>query len=365
MPDETRIQAAISGAERFLNAWHGRPMRARLSEIADATGEDERADVYGSGERIERLEGRIAEILGAEAAVFMPSGTMAQQIALRIWSDRRGTRTVAFHPTCHLEIHEQKGYQMLHGLHGRLVGDPDRLITLSDLEGIHEPVAALLLELPQREIGGLLPAWDDLVAQTSWARERGVALHLDGARLWQTGPFYQRDHAQIAGLFDSVYVSFYKDLHALAGAALAGDAEFVAEARVWQRRHGGNLVTMHPFVVSAELSLDRWLERIPEYVAHARALAAALGTVEGIEVVPDPPQTPMFHILLRGDRERLADAALAVAEERKVFLFGDPDPTTSPSVQRHEVMVGDATLQLAPEEVAELYADVLARANPR
>jgi hypothetical protein len=122
---------------------------------------------------------------------------------------------------------------------------------------------------------------------------------------------------------------------------------------------------MHPFVVSAELSLDRWLERIPEYVAHARALAAALGTVEGIEVVPDPPQTPMFHILLRGDRERLADAALAVAEERKVFLFGDPDPTTSPFVQRHEVMVGDATLQLGPEEVAELYADVLARANPR
>jgi threonine aldolase len=365
MADEARIKAAIGGAERFLNAWHGRPMRERLWEIADATGEDERADGYGTGERIQRLEGRIAEMLGTEAAVFMPSGTMAQQIALRIWSDRRGTRTVAFHPTCHLEIHEQKGYQLLHGLHGRLVGNHNSLVTLGDLEEIHEPVAALLLELPQREIGGLLPAWDDLVAQTGWARERGIALHLDGARLWEVGPFYDRGHAEIAGLFDSIYVSFYKDLDALAGAALAGDAELVAEARVWQRRHGGNLVTMHPFVVSAELSLDRWLERIPEYVAHARALAAALGTVEGIEVVPDPPQTPMFHILLRGDRERLADAALAVAEERKVFLFGDPDPTTSPFVQRHEVMVGDATLQLGPEEVAELYADVLARANPR
>ena len=225
MADDARIQAAIGGAERFLNAWHGRPMRERLWEIADATGEDERADGYGTGERIQRLEGRIAEILGAEAAVFMPSGTMAQQIALRIWSDRRGTRTVAFHPTCHLEIHEQKGYQLLHGLHGRLVGDPNSLITLGDLEGIHEPVAALLLELPQREIGGLLPAWDDLVAQAGWARERGIALHLDGARLWEAGPFYDRDHAEIAGLFDSVYVSFYKDLDALAGAALAGDAE--------------------------------------------------------------------------------------------------------------------------------------------
>ena len=98
---------------------------------------------------------------------------------------------------------------------------------------------------------------------------------------------------------------------------------------------------------------------------HARALAAALGSVEGIEVVPDPPQTPMFHILLRGDRERLADAAVAVAEERKVFRFGDPDPTTSPSVQRHEVMVGDVTLWLDPDEVAALYTEVLARANPR
>jgi len=146
MPDDARIQAAISGAERFLNDWQGRPMRARLSEIADATGEDERADVYGTGERIERLEGRIAEILGAESAVFMPSGTMAQQIALRIWSDRRGRRTVAFHPTCHLEIHEQKGYQLLHGLHGRLVGDPNRLITLSDLDLADAALAVAVAE---------------------------------------------------------------------------------------------------------------------------------------------------------------------------------------------------------------------------
>src|SRR5512133_3297585 len=65
MPDDARIQAAISGAERFVNAWHGRSMRERLWEVADATGEDERADGYGTGERIQRLEGRIAEILGA------------------------------------------------------------------------------------------------------------------------------------------------------------------------------------------------------------------------------------------------------------------------------------------------------------
>ena len=167
MPDETRIQAAISGAERFLNAWHGRPMRARLAEIADATGEDERADIYGSGERIERLEARIAKILGKEAAVFMPSGTMAQQIALRIWSDRRGTRTVAFHPDVPPRDPRAEGLPDAPRPARPTRRRPDRLITLEDLEGIHEPIAALLLELPQREIGGLLPEWDDLVAQTA------------------------------------------------------------------------------------------------------------------------------------------------------------------------------------------------------
>jgi threonine aldolase len=361
---EERVRAAIAGADRWLNAWHGAPKpRARLEEIAAATAEEERNEHYGSGERIERLEARVAELLGKEAAVFMPTGTMAQPIALRIWSDRKGTKTVAFHPTCHLELHEQKGYQLLHGLHARLVGEQNRLITLDDLEGIREPVAALLLELPQREIGGLLPEWDDLAAQAEWARGRGIALHLDGARLWETGPFYARGYDEIAALFDSVYVSFYKGLGGMAGAALAGDEDLVAEARVWQRRQGGNVVTMHPFVVAAELGLDRLLPRVPAYVEHARALAAALATVDGVEIVPDPPQTPMFHVLLRGSREALSDAALEVAEEKKVFLFGDPGSTTSPSWQRHEVMVGEVTLAIGPEELRELYADVLARAT--
>jgi threonine aldolase len=360
---EERARAAVAGAERFLNAWHGTPRaRERLVALAGGVDEAERGDRYGEGERIERLERRIAELLGKEAAVFMPSGTMAQQIALRIWCDRRGLRTVAFHPTCHLELHEEKGYERLHGLHATLVGDPNRLVTLTDLERLREPVAALLLELPQREIGGLLPAWDDLVAQAAWARAHGVALHLDGARLWEAQPFYARPHADVAGLFDSVYVSFYKGLGGMAGAALAGDAELVSEARVWQRRHGGTLVTMYPYVIAAERALDERLERMSVHLDHARALAAALTTLDGVEVVPDPPQTPLFHLVLRGEHERLVEAALSVAEERKVFLFAEPSSTVSPHWQRHEVMVGEVTLQLEPDEVRELYQEILARA---
>ena len=113
-------------------------------------------DMYGQGELINDFEKQVAELLGKPAAVFMPSGTMAQQIALRIHADRLHTPHVAFHPTCHLEIHEQKGYQVLHGLHSVLVGSPQRLMAIDDLKAIKEPLAALLLELPQREIGGVL-----------------------------------------------------------------------------------------------------------------------------------------------------------------------------------------------------------------
>lgn len=234
--DATRErEEAFQRCERFLFGHGPQWPRAVLADLAAEAGPDEQPDRYGEGSLINDFERDIATLLGKEAAVFLPSGTMAQQIALRIWAERGRNSTVAFHPTCHLEIHEQKGYELLHGLHGRLVGERSRLITLDDLCKTPGPLAALLLELPQREIGGQLPPWSDLEAQTAWAREQGAAVHMDGARLWESGPFYGRSYAEIAGLFDSVYVSFYKGIGAIAGAALAGPAAFIAEARLWSR----------------------------------------------------------------------------------------------------------------------------------
>jgi len=124
-------------------------------------------------------------------------------------------------------------------------------------------------------------------------------------------------------------------------------------------------VPMFPYVVAAETALDERLERMPVYLEHARAIAAALATVDGVEVVPDPPQTPLFHVHLEGGHDALADAALSVAEEHRVFLFADPSSTSSPRRQRHEVMVGDVTLALSPDEVRDLYAEIVERAAGR
>ena len=278
--------------DRFLFG-HGlqRP-RAVLADLAEEAGADEEPDRYGQGSLISDFERDIAVLLGKEAAVFLPSGTMAQQIALRIWSEHKRT----------------------------------------DLHATPGPLAALLLELPQREIGGQLPSWSELEAQTTWAHDQGAAVHMDGARLWESGPFYARSYAEIAGLFDSAYVSFYKGIGAIAGAALTGPAAFIAEARLWQRRHGGNLVQLYPFVLSARANLRRRLEKFGAYSQRALAVARVLCSIPGISVKPDPPQTNMMHVYLRCDAEALMEACAEIAQTERVLLFRRLIPTGVPGV---------------------------------
>jgi threonine aldolase len=326
----------------------GRDVLLALAETTEAGLEQ---DHHGAGDVVERLERRIAGMLGFEAAALMPSGTMAQQIALRIWCDRAAHRRVAFHPTCHLELHERFAYRELHGLTSHLLGHEERLFTLEDLEGIPEPVAAILFEFPQREIGGQLPAWDDLVAMTSWARQRNIRLHMDGARLWESKPFYGKEYAEIAELFDSVYVSFYKILGGIAGAALAGPDDVIDEARVWQRRHGGDLIHPYPLALSAELGLDRHLPRMGDYHTKAVEIASVLAELPDVTVTPDPPHTNMMHVFLEGDRERLIAAAARVAEDRDVELFTSPGDSTVPGIRRWELTVGESALEFSADGV--------------
>jgi threonine aldolase len=348
------------GCERWLAQRRPATAAELLRAAADSLATDVRPDNYGEGEVVENFERQIAGLLGKDAAVLMPSGTMAQQIALRIHCDARGIDTVAFHPTCHLELHEHAGYAHLHGLKVELVGDRDRLIELEDLEALHAPIGALLIELPQREIGGRLPEWDDLVRQIEWARAQGTATHLDGARIWESAPYYQRPHAEIAALFDSVYVSLYKGLGGFAGSLLAGTEDVVAAARVWRRRHGGTLWKLFPFAAAAQRGLDELLPQMPDFLEHARGLAASLRDVPGITVVPDPPQTPLFHLHLRGDRLALQERALDLAQERRVWLFHQLQPSVVPNVSKLELNIGEPALAITPQLAAEMFALVTA-----
>jgi threonine aldolase len=354
----TRQLQLRASCTRFLNV-HGQPQPA--DQLAEILAMDVAGDRYGTGGVVAELESTVADLLGKPAALFFPSGTMAQQIALRIHADHRASRTVAFHPTSHLELHEDKAYQRLHGLVGRTVGDARSLLTLDDLEGIDEPLAALLLELPQREIGGRLPAWDDLCAQVGWARASGAAAHLDGARLWDIQPHYDRPYAEIAALFDTVYVSFYKLLGGISGACLVGEPDVVAQARAWRHRHGGQLFGLWPYAASSLAGLRTRLPRVGQYVAHAQAIAAVLRDVPGVTVVPDPPVTPMMHLLLDVDAEQFRATTVAIAEDEGLWTWPGCYPTDDPARQAVELTVGDATMQFTPEEVAGVIGRLLGR----
>jgi threonine aldolase len=316
---------------------------------------DTAVDRYGDGGVVAELEEEVAEVLGLPAAVYLPSGIMAQQTALRVHADRRGRRTVVYHPQSHLDVHEGRALERLQGLVGRPAGDRARLLLRTDLDAVAEHPAALLVELPQRDLGGPLPPWGDLVAQVTWARERGAAAHLDGARLWEAAAGYGRSPADVAALFDTTYVSFYKGIGALAGCCLAGPGDVVAEVREWRRRMGGTLFGLWPGAASALSCLRRRLPLFPGYLARAREIAAAVHDLPGVTVVPDPPQTPMLHLLFRTSAEQFAAAARTLAEGG-LWTWERAAPTADPGVQRVELSVGDATMALPVEEARRALA---------
>jgi threonine aldolase len=322
---------------------HGPPtsLKARLANLVSAMDESDDQDLYGSGHDIRAFEVELAAMFGKDAAVFMPSGTMAQQIALRIWCERSSDFTVAFHPSAHLEFAEQLGYQYLHGLKRLQFGVPEmlghRALEVSDFRMLGKRPGAVLIELPYRPLGGVLPCWQSMSDLRDWARGAGVPLHLDGARIWQCADAYRKSYAEIGEMFDSVYVSFYKDIGALCGAALIGDARFIDEARLWQRRHGGNLYTQAPFVVSARQRLREVLPKLPSWNVRARELAERLDRHPRIRVNPYPPAVNFFAVHFEGNDKTLLEAHHALAERTGTFLFDGLRPDAVPGFCRTEV----------------------------
>ncbi|MBK9115573.1 MAG: threonine aldolase [Betaproteobacteria bacterium] len=322
------------------------------------------ADRYGDGTLAGAFEAKVAALLGKDAGVFMPSGTLAQQAALAIWCERAGLPHFAMHATAHLELHEYRAYARLSRLSALLLGPRERPTLPADLAACPERIAALLVELPAREIGGQLPTWDDLVELAAVARARGVRLHMDGARLWEAREAYApRTYAEICALFDSVYVSFYKGIGALSGALLAGDAAFVAEARVWRRRYGGTLSQLHPYIASAAMRIDAQLAKMPAYRARALALAKALAAIPGLRILPSPPQVNMFHVHIDAPAPALATARDRLAAEDGVWLAGGFAEAATPGWSVTEIYVGDNLLALADADVAAWFARLVGLAR--
>jgi threonine aldolase len=315
-------------------------------------------DVYAERGTVERVEAEVRELLGKPAAAFFPSGIMAQQAALRVWCDRTGSKRVAIPDISHLLMHEDDGPRRLHGFEFEHLTTERRPATAADLRALSPGLGAALIELPLRDAGCLLPSWEELTELSAAARELGVPLHADGARIWESQPFWDRPLPEIAGQVDSMYVSFYKGLEGLAGAALVGPEDFIEEARRWRKRMGGTLFHLTPFAVSALVGLRDRLPHMAEYAAWARQLAAAL-TERGLTCKPEPPHTNTFLVYAKGDPDAIVERAIAFMEDKKIAPCGGWYPAQIPGWAMCELAAHDAALAHDPKQVAEWIAEIV------
>ncbi|KAF2161701.1 hypothetical protein M409DRAFT_69517 [Zasmidium cellare ATCC 36951] len=278
-------------------------------------------DFYGTGKHKSNFEQHIAKLLGKERALFFITGVQAQLAALISYCDRVPNYRVGWHVSSHLESAERDAYQHLYKLKRILLGEsPDEHPTVNEIKEVLSRTescrpAAILIEVPNRTLGCKTYSFEELQAISQACRQANVKLHCDGARLWEIEPYYQskagKSIADICALFDSVYVSFYKGLGGAAGAMLlSNDSDLIEEAKVWQRRTGGNVFTLMYQIIDCERGFNefyggfkaRW-KKMTDIADGVHKATAKYRTKDGLPYVqfnPEEPTCCQAHTVFQG-----------------------------------------------------------------
>ena len=270
-------------------------------------------DVYGEDPTITALEERVADLLGHEAALFVPSGTMGNQIGMRLVCEPG--QEVLCDADAHVVTYEMGAAAAIFGIstrtvvsglsgrdggkgHGRL--DADQLIEQVRPKGDWHltATAAVAVENSHNRGGGLVQPLDELRKLWDWSREAGVAVHLDGARIWNAAVASGVELATYGRLADTASVCLSKGLGAPVGSVLVASAERIATARLWRKRLGGGMRQAGVLAAAGLYALDHHLDRLTEDHEHAQLLAKRLGvdpsTVETNMVVLDDVPAPVI-----------------------------------------------------------------------
>jgi threonine aldolase len=254
-------------------------------------------DVYGEDPTVNRLEERLADHLGKEAAIFVPSGTMANQIAVRLHC-RPGDELLC-ETTSHVYLWEAGAPAALSGVTTRLIDGNFGVLTVRDLEGklhpaedIHSPTSRLVcLENTHNRGGGRVIPVATVREVSAWARQHGLAMHLDGARLWNAVVASGVPAREWCRHFDTVSVCFSKGLGAPVGSALAGSRELTHRARRVRKLFGGAMRQAGFLAAACLYAMDHHAERLAEDHANAKLLAAAVADTPGLTLVPPEVET--------------------------------------------------------------------------
>jgi threonine aldolase len=318
--------------------------------------------VFGNNHATILLEDKIADLLGLDAALWFPTGTLAQGIAARVHGQKTNSQQLFLHPTSHLLLHEELGYQYAHGCSAKIIGTWREPLTSDDICG---DSGCVFVELPQRHSGGKLPSWNELQAIKKRCKTLGMPLHMDGARLWSCRPFYdQRSYADIVAGFDSVYVSFYKDIGAMGGAVLAGSQTFIDEAKKWRTRLGGFSVGSWPLIYDALHLIDKRIEQMPEFIVKAKVFADEIRSIAGLRIDPVVPHTNLFHILLGVPADRAVSARDLIASEQGIWLSDRFWSDECDNRCAMEMVVGEKALAMPEHTFANAMAQFSKALDP-
>ena len=300
-------------------------------------------DVYGEDPTVNRLEAEVARLLGKEAALFCPSGTMSNLVA--ILTATHPGEEVLVDSEAHVLHYELAGAAVVGGVQLRNFDAPSagcptpgQLRELGRLNDPgHEPRTSLLcLEQTHNRRGGAVATLEELEAAAAAARQMGLAVHLDGARLGNAATYLGRPLAELAACADSVTFSLSKGLGCPLGSLWVGSRPARERAHVWRKRLGGGMRQAGVVAAAGLFALEHQLPRLAEDHEKARRLAAALEGAQGLEVSAALVQT---NIVLLHTR-RLADEVIERAAALGVLLtaFG---PHTVRAVTHLDVTLGE------------------------
>lgn len=303
-----------------------RPTGAMRRAMAEAEVGD---DMFGEDPSVRRLEERFCEITGMAAAVFVPSGTMANQLAIR--SQTEPGDEVITHPESHIIHYESGGPAALSGVMIRPAPGPRGTFTAADVRALVRPddphfCVSKLVTIENTHNRGRGKVWpiDQLQAVIGAAHDLGMRAHVDGARIWNAGVASGESVRAILAHADSVSACFSKGLGAPVGSAFASDAATVKRARRFRKMFGGAMRQAGVLAAAALHALDHHVDRLADDHANARALASRLAAIPGISIDPADVETNLVYFDLVPSRGSAQDLCETLADRGLLMLAEGP-----------------------------------------
>ena len=320
-------------------------------------------DVYGEDPTVNRMEALVAEMLGKEAAVYVPSGTMGNLISV-LSHCNRGDEMILGDQN-HIFLYEQGGAAAVGGVQPRTVRNrPDGTQDLDEMaaairgDNEHYPITALIaVENTHNRCGGRALPVDYMDAVGALAHDHGLKLHVGGARLWNAAVALDVPPARLVQAANSVSVCLSKGLGAPVGSVVAGDASFIRRARRMRKQVGGGMRQAGVLAAAGIVALTTMVDRLAEDHAHARQLAHGLAHLDGVDLSPDAVETDIVYFDVT--HPDMTAAELVGALKERGVLVGAVGPQRVRAVVNHHVTAADI------ETTLDAFADALSADEPR